>query len=109
MERKGSLPRVKEVSSLRKVTVTLSEDTLSYMDSLSSETNKRRSDLIREACSLYIEDRRRAILREKMKNGYQEMAEINRLLAEELASDFDCVPAASGEDDEIGFPSWRKV
>lgn len=109
MEREGSSPRVKEVPSLRKVTVTLSEDTLSYMDSLSSETNKRRSDLIREACSLYIEDRRRATLREKMKNGYQEMAEINRLLAEELASDFDCVPAVSGGDDEIGFPSWRKV
>lgn len=93
---------------MKKVTVTLSEDTLSYMDSLQAETNKRRSDLIREACCLYIEERRRASLREKMKTGYQEMAEINRLLAEELASDFDCVPRGYLGDDEDGSASWRK-
>ena len=94
---------------MKKVTVTLSEDTLSYMDSLQAETNKRRSDLIREACCLYIEERRRASLRERMKAGYQEMAELNRLLAEELASDFDCVPRASLGDDEAGSPCWRKA
>ena len=37
----------------------------------------------------YIEERRRAAFREKMKNGYIEMAELNRLLAEELAGDLD--------------------
>lgn len=94
---------------MKKVTVTLSEDVLSYMDSIQAETNRHRSDLIREACSIYIEERRRTSLREKMKAGYQEMAEINRLLAEELASDFDCVPVGSHGDDEAGGTSWRKA
>lgn len=83
---------------MKKVSITLSEEVLADMDSIQVETNRRRSDLIREACCLYIEERRRASLRERMKTGYQEMAEINKLLAEELAADFDCVPSP-----------WRKV
>ncbi|MEX0973870.1 MAG: CopG family transcriptional regulator [Bacillota bacterium] len=94
---------------MKKVSVTLSEDVLANMDSIQAQTNRHRSDLIREACCLYIEDRRRASLREKMKAGYQEMAEINRLLAEELAGDFDCVPRAVLGDDESGATSWRKA
>ncbi|MGE5579979.1 MAG: CopG family transcriptional regulator [Bacillota bacterium] len=94
---------------MKRVTVTLSEDTLSYMECLQAETNRHRSDLIREACYLYIEERRRASLREKMKAGYQEMAEINRLLAEELASDFDCVPRALSAGDYHSMDPWRKA
>ncbi len=94
---------------MRRVSVSLSEDTLSYMEVLQAETRRHRSDLIREACSLYIEDRRRASLREKMISGYQEMAELNRFLAEELASDFDCVPRGFLEDCDEDVPSWRKT
>lgn len=93
---------------MKRVSVLFSEDTLSDIDSLLAETNRRRSDLIREACSLYIEERRRASLREQMKAGYQEMAELNRLLAEELASDFDCVPRDFSIDSEVEHLSWRK-
>lgn len=103
------------MSKLRRVSVTFPEDILADMDVLTTETNQKRSDLIREACSLYIEGRRRAHLREKMKAGYQEMAEINRLLAEELTGDLDCnqkpiageTESSQGRDD--GTPSWRKV
>ncbi len=71
------------------------------IDTLVIHTKLCRSELIREACSLYIEERRRQTLREKMKAGYQEMAELNRLLAEEIACDFDlCDESAIG---------WRKV
>lgn len=101
--------RAKEVPRLKKVTVTLSEETLSYMEYLQAETNRHRSDLIREACFLYVEERRRASLREKMKTGYQEMAEINRVLAEELASDFDCVPRSLSVEDDQSFDPWRKA
>jgi len=101
--------RAKEVPRLKRVTVTLSEDTLSYMEYLQAETKRHRSDLIREACYLYIEERRRASLREKMKAGYQEMAEINRLLAEELAADFDCVPRELPVGDDQSFNPWRKA
>ncbi len=90
---------------LKRVSVAFPEDILANIDVLTTETNQRRSDLIREACSLYIEEKRRAHLREKMKAGYQEMAELNRMLAEELAGDFDCVP----REDEGGSPSWRKA
>lgn len=80
------------------------EDVLADMDVLTKKANRRRSDLIREACSFYVEEKRRAHLRERMKAGYQEMAEINRLLAEELASDFDFTPRLSADED-----AWRKV
>ena len=62
----------------------LPEDTLAGIDTLVSDTNLCRSELIREACSFYIEEKRRQNLRERMKAGYQEMAELNRLLAEEI-------------------------
>ncbi len=90
---------------MKKVSVAFPESILADMDTIKAETNQRRSDLIREACSLYIEEKRRTSLREKMKAGYQEMAELNRLLAEELAGDFDCVP----REDEGDPPSWRKA
>lgn len=71
------------------MSVAFPEDILTDMDDLSAGTNQRRSQIILEACSFYIEEKKRASLRERMKAGYQEMAEINRLLAEELAGDFD--------------------
>lgn len=77
------------VARLRRVVVGFTEEMLAGIDDLTLETQKCRSTLIREACSLYIEERRRAAFREKMKNGYIEMAELNRLLAEELAGDLD--------------------
>lgn len=102
------------MSRLRRVSVAFPEEVLADMDALTVETMTRRSDLIREACLLYIENKKRANLREKMKAGYQEMAEINRLLAEELATDFDCVgfPGDGNDlqqDREGSAPSWRKV
>lgn len=93
------------VSRRRRVSVAFPEDILTGMDDLTHETNQHRSQIILEACSLYIEEKRRANLREKMKAGYREMAEINRLLAEELAGDFDCVPASAGDEDQ----PWRKA
>lgn len=104
------------MSRQRRVSVAFPEDVLAGMDVLTAETNQRRSDLIREACSLYVEEKRRASLREKMKAGYQEMAELNRLLAEEMAGDLDCVPRPACSDDEpcpcgrdeSGASSWRK-
>jgi len=67
---------------------------LASIDDLISKMNQPRSVFIREACHFYIEEKRKQQLREKMKVGYQEMAELNRLLAEEIACDFDCVPRA---------------
>jgi CopG family transcriptional regulator/antitoxin EndoAI len=89
------------LSRLKKVVVGLPEDTLAVIDTLVTGTKLCRSELIREACFFYIEERRRQTLREKMKAGYQEMAELNRLLAEEIACDFGLY-----DDCDRG---WRKV
>lgn len=79
------------VSKMRRVVVGIPEEMLSVLDSYAEE-NQSRSEIIREACSLFIKERSRSRMKERMKIGYQEMAEINRILAEEIACDFDCVP-----------------
>lgn len=82
-------PGQRRVAKLKRVVVGFTEEMLSGIDSLTQETNRCRSMLIREACSIYIEERRRALLREKMRIGYLEMAELNSMLAEELGADLE--------------------
>ena len=41
-----------------------------------------RSEFVREAMKLYIREKRRIEMRDKLKKGYQQMAEINAKLAE---------------------------
>lgn len=41
-----------------------------------------RSEFVREAMKLYIREKRRIEMRDKLKKGYQQMAEINIKLAE---------------------------
>lgn len=74
-----------------KVVVGIPEDMLSLLDDYVDEKGTR-AEVIREACTLLIREKKRLTMVESMKNGYLEMAEINRLLAEEIACDFDCVP-----------------
>ncbi len=47
-----------------------------------SNEKTNRSMLVREAMNLYIREKRKIELRDKMRNGYEEMAEINIRLAE---------------------------
>jgi CopG family transcriptional regulator/antitoxin EndoAI len=47
-----------------------------------SNEKTNRSILVREAMNLYIREKRKLGLRDKMRNGYEEMAEINLRLAE---------------------------
>lgn len=64
----------------------LPEDLVEDLDLVASGVSGRRSEIIREACVRYLEELKRRRLREQMKAGYQEMAEINVLLAEEMMS-----------------------
>lgn len=98
--------------------VGLPEEMLAGIDDLVSGSNQSRSLFIREACHFYIEEKRKEHLREQMKTGYQEMAELNRLLAEEMACDFDCLPrlpdigdyfCTAGEGLKDDSPGWRKT
>lgn len=95
----------------------LPDDMLAGIDDLVSETNASRSLVIREACHFYIEEKRKNKLRERMKAGYQEMAEINRMLAEEMAADFidlDCGIESKNfpwdwDTSSRSQPQWRKT
>lgn len=65
----------------KRVMVSVPENLLAELDGLASLDRCNRSQIIREAMQLYLAERRRYVLREQMKKGYQEMAEINLTLA----------------------------
>lgn len=82
------------MSGLRKIVVSVPDSLLKEVDTIVSSEHKTRSQLIREAMKLYVEHKRKRNLRDVMKKGYKEMAEINLKLAEmcfEVDSEIDCV------------------
>jgi len=83
-----SLPRVCNsggavVPGVKRIMISLPESLLEEVDGLASLEKRNRSEFIREAMKLYINERKKRIMREQMKKGYQEMAEINLSLAKE--------------------------
>lgn len=72
-----------KLGKMKRIVVGLPSEILEALDGFSSQSNQPRAALIREACCHYIQERRREFLRERMVLGYQEMADLNLLLAEE--------------------------
>ncbi|NLY44145.1 MAG: ribbon-helix-helix protein, CopG family [Clostridiaceae bacterium] len=70
------------MSHLKKILVSLPDSLLQEVDSIVTDEKMNRSEFVREAMKLYIRERRRIQMRDRMKKGYQEMAEINLRLAE---------------------------
>lgn len=70
------------MSELRKILISLPDNLLKEVDSIISVEKINRSEFVREAMKLYIREKRKIEMRDKMKKGYQEMAEINARLAE---------------------------
>lgn len=69
---------------LRRIVVNLPPNLLKEIDKLVANGEKRsRSEFICEAMRAYIEEKKRSHAREKMKRGYQEMAQLNLALAQE--------------------------
>ena len=67
----------------RRITVTLPDSILEELDCLSSEQDKCQSELVLEAIRYYLRSYRHRQLRETLKKGYLEMAEMNLTLSEE--------------------------
>ena len=67
------------MSEVARVTISLAPELLRATDEIARQDNKPRSGVIREALALYLKERER----QEMIRGYQEMAELNRELAEE--------------------------
>jgi len=71
------------MADFRRIVVSLPNSLLREVDGLVAVEKRNRSEFIREAMRLYLEERKRHELRESLKRGYQEMASLNLALAEE--------------------------
>ncbi|WP_353893052.1 ribbon-helix-helix protein, CopG family [Proteinivorax hydrogeniformans] len=71
------------MAETREIVVSVPDNLLQELDALVGKENLDRSQLIREAVKLYICERQRRQLRDKLQRGYLEMSEINLSLANE--------------------------
>lgn len=67
----------------KRIMISLPDTLLEEIDDIVANESVNRSEFIREAMRLYIEQKRRLIVRDEMKQGYLEMASINLKLANE--------------------------
>ncbi len=85
-----------EVAELKRIMISIPNSLLQEVDGIIAMEKLSRSQFVREAMRLYIEERKRKAVRDMMRKGYQEMAIINLALAEEgLTADvevYDMMP-----------------
>lgn len=72
-----------DVADLKRIMISIPHSLLQEVDGIIAHEKRNRSEFVREAMRLYIEERKRKETRENMKRGYLEMAKINLVLAEE--------------------------
>ena len=78
------------MAELKRIMISIPNSLLQEVDGIIAMEKLSRSQFVREAMRLYIEDRKRKAVRDMMRKGYQEMAVINLSLAEEgLLADAD--------------------
>jgi len=70
------------LAQLKKILISLHDNLLKEVDSIVAMEKINRREFVREAMKLYIREKRRIEMRDKLKKGYQQMAEINIKLAE---------------------------
>lgn len=70
------------MAELRRIVVNLPDSLLRQVDMILSKEKKNRSEFIQDAMRLYLRERERIRMREQLKSGYLEMAEINLRMAE---------------------------
>ena len=71
------------MTQVKRIMISLPDSLLAEVDGIVAAEQLNRSEFIREAMKLYINERKRRMLREQMKTGYLEMAGINLSLAVE--------------------------
>lgn len=85
------------MAELRRIMISIPNTLLQEVDGIIAMDKLSRSQFVREAMRLYIEERKRKAVRDMMKKGYQEMAVINLTLAEEgLLADVDTLEMVPG-------------
>ncbi len=71
------------MSDTKRIMISLPKNLLQEVDVLIENDNLNRSQFIREAMKLYLQERRKKTIREHMQKGYMEMAKINLNMAVE--------------------------
>jgi len=71
------------MSNLKKVIISLPESLLDQADRIMKEDDKNRSELVREALVLYLNERKKERIREELMHGYKAMGLLNISLSEE--------------------------
>ena len=64
--------------------ISLPESLLAEVDGIVTIENRNRSEFIREAINSILHERRKKGIREQMRNGYLEMAQLNLAICREL-------------------------
>mgnify|MGYP001058906568 CR=1 FL=1 len=67
----------------KRIMISLPDSLLSEVDGVVASEKKTRSEFIREAMKLYLQERKKRQIRETMQKGYLEMAKINLNLSRE--------------------------
>lgn len=70
------------MSNLRRIVICVPSNLLEEVDVVVSNEKASRSEFIRAALRMYLDEKRRHQMRELMRRGYVEMGEINIALAE---------------------------
>jgi CopG family transcriptional regulator/antitoxin EndoAI len=72
------------VTESKRIIISLPESLLAEVDGIVTIENRNRSEFIREAIISILHERRKKGIREQMRNGYLEMAQLNLAISREL-------------------------
>ena len=71
------------MAETKRIMISLPQNLLTEVDGIVALEKRTRSEFIREAMKLYLQERKKRQIRERMQKGYLEMARINLALSEE--------------------------
>ncbi|MBN2909984.1 ribbon-helix-helix protein, CopG family [Polycladomyces sp. WAk] len=71
------------LSETKRIMISLPKHLLQEVDGMVAKENSNRSEFIRQAMKLYLQERKKRLIREMMQRGYMEMAKINLHIASE--------------------------
>jgi CopG family transcriptional regulator/antitoxin EndoAI len=70
-------------SNTKRIMISLPHHLLQEVDGVAQKEKSNRSELIRQAMSMYLKERKKRYIRETMQKGYMEMGKINLKMASE--------------------------
>jgi CopG family transcriptional regulator/antitoxin EndoAI len=71
------------LANTKRIMISLPQNLLKEVDGVVEVEKRSRSEFIREAMKLYLQERKKKQIRESMQEGYMEMASLNLTLANE--------------------------